>query len=184
MLPGVFNKVGDAVHSATPQLLVLVEQVAHDAQSLEIAAHDLAASDALLGDQAGAFEDGDVLLDRREAHGIVAGELDDTLLGADRAADDVSASAICEGAEHAVEVGRCDLQHIQPYGCILPMSRVSRRRLESSCRFRVAPFDVSLKASNEEHLSTMSANAASLCTSFNTADAGAERSGIGGHGRE
>ena len=51
------------------------------------------------------------------------------------------------------------------------MSRVSRRRLESSCRFRVAPFDVSSKASNEEHLSTMSANAASLSTSFKTADA-------------
>jgi hypothetical protein len=37
---------------------------------LEIGAHDLAASDALLGDQAGAFEDGDVLLNRREAHRV------------------------------------------------------------------------------------------------------------------
>ena len=30
----------------------------------------------MLGDQAGPFEDGDVLLYRREAHGVVAGQLD------------------------------------------------------------------------------------------------------------
>jgi len=64
MLLGVGNEVGHAVDAAPPQLLVLVEQVAHDAKPLEIGAHDFAASDALLGDQAGAFEDGDVLLNR------------------------------------------------------------------------------------------------------------------------
>jgi hypothetical protein len=61
MLLGVGNEVGHAVDAATPQLLVLVEQVAHDAQPLEIGAHDLATSDALFCNQAGAFEDGDVL---------------------------------------------------------------------------------------------------------------------------
>jgi hypothetical protein len=35
---------------------------------------------------------------------------------------------------------------------------------------RLAPFDVSLKATNEEHVSTMSANAASLSASFRPAD--------------
>src|SRR5437763_11401504 len=39
-----------------------------------------------------------------------------------------------------------------------------------SCRFRLAPFDVSLKPTNEEHVSTMSANAASLSASFRPAD--------------
>src|SRR3954453_21799716 len=104
MLLGVGNEVGHLVDAATPQLLVLVEQVAHHAQRLEIGAHDLAASDALLGDQAGALEDGDVLLDRREAHGGVVGQLDDALLGADRAAGDVAPRVIGERAEHAVEV--------------------------------------------------------------------------------
>src|SRR5438270_5523402 len=104
MLLGVGNEVGQAVDAATPQLLVLVEQVAHDAKAFEIGADELAASDALLGDQAGALEDGDVLLDRREAHRVVAGQLDDALLGADRAADDVAPRVIRERAEHAVEV--------------------------------------------------------------------------------
>src|SRR5437667_10448980 len=67
-------------------------------------AHDLAAADALLGDQAGTFEDGDMLLNRREAHWVVAGQLDDALLGADRAADDVAPRVIGERAEHTVEV--------------------------------------------------------------------------------
>src|SRR5258708_3972070 len=109
MLLGVGNEFGHAVDAATPQLLELVEQVAHDAQPLEIGAHDLAASDALLCNQAGAFEDGDVLLDRGEAHRVVAGELDDALLGVDRAADDVAPRVISKSAEHAVEVRRCDL---------------------------------------------------------------------------
>src|SRR5919204_2928347 len=104
MLLGVGNEVGHAVDAAAPQLLVLVEQTTHGAQPLEIGAHDLAASDALLGEQAGAFEDGDVLLNRREAHRVVAGQLDDALLGADRAADDVAPRVIGERAEHAVEV--------------------------------------------------------------------------------
>src|SRR5258708_31673593 len=122
MLLGVGNEVGHAVDAAAPQPLVLVEQVAHDANPLEIGAHDFAAPDALLGDQAGAFEDGDVLLNRGEAHRVVAGQLDDALLGADGAADDVAPRLIGQRAEHAVEVcegGRRNDAIIQPYGCIL-----------------------------------------------------------------
>src|SRR5919206_877859 len=97
MLLGFGNELGHAVDAAAPELLVLVEQAAHDAEALEIGADDLAASNALLGDQAGPLEDGDVLLDRGEAHGVMAGQLDDALLGADRAADDVAARAVREG---------------------------------------------------------------------------------------
>src|SRR5438445_13096808 len=104
MLLGVGNEVGHTVAAATPQLPVLVEQVAHDAQPLGIGAHDFAASHALLGDQAGPFQDGDVLLNRCEAHRVMAGELHNALVGADRAADDVAPRVIGERAEHAVEV--------------------------------------------------------------------------------
>src|SRR6266516_7434409 len=40
------------------------------------------------------------------------------------------------------------------------------RRLQNSCRFRLVSFDVCLKPGNEEHVSTMSANAASLSASL------------------
>ena len=59
-----------------------------------------------------AFEDGDALLDRREAHRVVAGDFDDALLGRDRAAHDVAPGVIGEGAKHVVEVGRRDLHQI------------------------------------------------------------------------
>jgi hypothetical protein len=39
----------------------------------------------------------------------MAGQLEDALLGADRAADDVAACVIREGGEHAVEARRRDL---------------------------------------------------------------------------
>ena len=58
----------------------------------------------MLADQSRSLEDGDVLLDRREAHRVVAGELEDALLGADRTADDVAARVIREGGKEAVEV--------------------------------------------------------------------------------
>ena len=45
-----------------------------------------------------------MLLNRCEAHRVVAGQLDDAPLGADRAADDVAPRVIGERAEHAVEV--------------------------------------------------------------------------------
>jgi len=39
----------------------------------------------------------------------MAGQLEDALLGADRAADDVAACVIPEGGEHAIGVRRSDL---------------------------------------------------------------------------
>ena len=99
------DELGHAVDPAAPQLLVLVEQAARHAQSLDIGADDLASPDALLGDQPGPLEDRDVLLHRREAHRVVAGQLCDALLAVDRAAHDVAPGVVRQGAEHAVEVG-------------------------------------------------------------------------------
>jgi hypothetical protein len=50
-----------------------------------------------------------VLLDRGKANGVVAGQLEDALLGADCPADDVAARVIGEGGEYSVEVWRRDL---------------------------------------------------------------------------
>ena len=46
-----------------------------------------------------------MLLHRREAHRVVAGELGDALLAVDRAANDVAPRGIGQRAEDAVEVG-------------------------------------------------------------------------------
>ncbi len=46
-----------------------------------------------------------MLLHGREAHRVVAGQLGDPLLAVDRAAHDVAAGVVRQGAEHAVEVG-------------------------------------------------------------------------------
>ena len=90
--------------AAAPQLLVLVEQAPRHAEPLEIGADDLPPPDALLGDQAGPLEDGDVLLHRREAHRVVAGQLGDALLAVDRPAHDVPPGGITQRAEDAVVV--------------------------------------------------------------------------------
>ena len=72
--------------------------------AMEVGADDLAAADALLGDQPSPLEDGDVLLHRREAHGVVVGQLGDALMAGHRAAHDVAPRGISQGAEDAVVV--------------------------------------------------------------------------------
>ena len=59
---------------------------------------------ALLGDQAGPLEHGDVLLDRREAHRVVPGQLGDALAAAERAQDDVAPGGVGQGGEDVVGV--------------------------------------------------------------------------------
>jgi len=105
----VGNERGNALDADAPQLFLLIEQPAREAQPLEIGVDNLAAPDALFGHQASTLEDGDVLLNGREAHRVVAGEFDDPFLGSDRATDDVTAGMVGESAEHAIEVGRCNL---------------------------------------------------------------------------
>ena len=53
---------------------------------LEVGADDLPSPRCELADEAGPLEDGDVLLDRREAHRVVGGQLGHALLPVDRAA--------------------------------------------------------------------------------------------------
>ena len=50
-----------------------------------------------------------MLLHRREAHPVVAGQLRHALVPADGPADDVTPGGIGQGTEEAVEVGRGDL---------------------------------------------------------------------------
>ena len=57
---------------------------------------------------------------RGEAHGVVAGQLDHALLGADGAADDVAARVIGQSAEQAIEVGRGDLHGYNHMVVLLP----------------------------------------------------------------
>jgi len=70
--------VGEAVAEDEPVCRVGLEDLAiAEAQPLEIGADDSAASAGLLRDQAGPLEHRDVLLDRPEAHRVMAGQLDD-----------------------------------------------------------------------------------------------------------
>src|SRR4030095_15646345 len=93
-----------ALDALSPQLLVPVEQALRRAEGLEVGADDLPSPDAMLADEAGPLEDGDVLLDRREAHRVVGGQLGHALLSVDRAAHDVTPGGVRECAENAVVV--------------------------------------------------------------------------------
>ena len=72
-----------------------------------------------------------MLLDRRETHRVVLGQLGHALVRVDRTADDVAPRGVGERAEHAVEVGRGNLHLIQPYGC---MSRCQCEELRPANR--------------------------------------------------
>jgi dihydrofolate reductase len=97
---------GHAIDTLAPQLLVSVEQTAHDAEPVQIGADHLAVADPVLADQACTLEHCDVFLDRREAHRVVAGELGDTFPPINRAPDDVTTGDVRKRAKDAVKVGR------------------------------------------------------------------------------
>ena len=61
-----------------------------EAEPLDVGAHDLATAGAFLGDQAGPFEDRDVLLHGGEAHRVVPGQLGHALGAGEGPQDDVS----------------------------------------------------------------------------------------------
>src|SRR5262249_22935797 len=88
--------------------------------------------DALFGNQAGPLENGDVLLDGREAHRVVAGELDDALVGGDRAAHDVAASVVRKSAEHAIEVTEGGRRALHEYNHMVVPSMC--QHIQNSCR--------------------------------------------------
>jgi tetratricopeptide (TPR) repeat protein len=70
------------------------------------------------------------------------------------------------------------VSQIQPYGCVNEF-----QGRNDACRFRLGPFDVSLKPANEEHVSTMSATATSLPTSVRPADSATSVFSWGGYAR-
>ena len=66
-------------------------------------AHELLTAPALLRDQPGPLEHGDVLLHGGEAHRVGVGEPGDGLLPVDRAAQDVAAGGVGQCVEQAVD---------------------------------------------------------------------------------
>ena len=59
-----------------------------------------------LVDQARPLEDGDVLLDGREAHGVVPGQLGDALVPTQGTEHDVAPRGVRQGGEHDVWIER------------------------------------------------------------------------------
>jgi hypothetical protein len=106
---------------------------------LEICPDDPTASDALLRDQAGPLEDGGVLLDRAEAHRIVAGPARRCPPRRRSRGDDVAPRVLGKRAEHTVDAGRTDPQFIQPCGCFSSVSSASRPRSSGSGRGHCQP---------------------------------------------
>jgi hypothetical protein len=103
---GAGDEAGHALDATAPQRLVLIEQAPSQLEPLDVGAHDLAAAGALLGDEAGALEHGDVLLDRCKAHRVVPGQLDDALTTVEGPHDDIAPGRIREGGKDVVGVER------------------------------------------------------------------------------
>ena len=98
------EQIGHPVHTPAPGRLELVEGPPRPAHGVGIGAHELLASAALLGDQAGPLQHRDVLLHRGEAHRVVGGESRHRRLAPDAATEDVAARGIGQGMEQAVHV--------------------------------------------------------------------------------
>ena len=92
----VGEQVADPVDAAAPDGLQLVEQACGPTHGVDVAAHELLATLALLGHEARALEHRDVLLDGREAHRVAAGELGDVVRALERAQEDVAPGGVGE----------------------------------------------------------------------------------------
>jgi len=99
---GLGEELVDTGDPAAPDLLEAVEQLRGGADGVDVAAHDLLATAAFLGEQVGPFEDGDVLLHGGETHVVPAGQ------GGHRGAlvqhthEDVAAGGVGQGGEDAI----------------------------------------------------------------------------------
>ena len=80
----------------------LVEGASRPVHGIGLGVHALLASAALLGDQAGALEHGDMLLHRREAHRVRLGQLRHRRLARDAAAKDVAPGRVGQRVEQLV----------------------------------------------------------------------------------
>ena len=105
LIGGPREQVRHPRHPPAPGGLELVEDAPRPADGGPVGVDELLATAPLLGDQAGALEHRDVLLDGGEAHGVVGGEAGDRRLARGAAAQDVAARAVGERVEHAVHVG-------------------------------------------------------------------------------
>ena len=71
-------------------------------EGVGVRAHELLSPASLLGHELGALEHRHVLLDRREAHRVAAGQLGDALLLVQHDRDDVAACRVGERVEETV----------------------------------------------------------------------------------
>jgi hypothetical protein len=92
---------GDPV---APQLLVLVEQHLRSPDRLGVAPDESFPAVRVLGDQASSFQDGDVLLHRREGHVIGTCQVRHGDLADQGAPDDVAPGPVGQGPEDPVHL--------------------------------------------------------------------------------
>src|SRR5688500_8613003 len=101
---GAVGKQGrHAAHSPAPGRLELVEGLPGAADRAGIGAHELLPPTALLGDQAGPLQHGDVLLHGREAHRVSLRESRNRGLAGGAAAKNVAAGRVRQGMEQFVD---------------------------------------------------------------------------------
>jgi hypothetical protein len=91
------------VHLPAPGRLELVEGLPRAVDRAGIGAHELLPPATLLGDQAGPFQHGDVLLHRREAHRVSLCEFRNRGLAGGAAAKDVATGRIGQSMEQLVD---------------------------------------------------------------------------------
>ena len=92
----------DAIEPVAPDGLDAVEKSVRSSERVGVRAHELLPPASLLGHELCPLEHRDVLLDRREAHRVAAGELGDALLVVQHDRDDVAACRVGERVEEPV----------------------------------------------------------------------------------
>lgn len=89
-----------------PHDLELRQQLRGTTHEIGIARHPLCPAVLALDDEPRAFQDGDVLLHRRERHLVARGQLADRRVGVQHARQNVAAGGVGERPEHLVQVTR------------------------------------------------------------------------------
>jgi hypothetical protein len=103
------QNVSDPAYALVPNRLVLIEQPAGFLQPFMVTPHDLLPSALFLGDQGGALQHRNMLLDGGETHGVKAREAGDCVFSDRHPADNVPPGGIGERLEKAVKFGFAEL---------------------------------------------------------------------------